>query len=123
MQHDSSRRLFSEAQLVIPGRVNSPVRAFRSVGGDPLFYDRAKDSRVWDADGNEYVDFVASWGPMILAGRRMRPVGRDGPDGLCGHRGDHERHLASAEHDGAGVRAALRHRPSTAGVGRSWTGV
>jgi len=51
---------------VIPGGVNSPVRAFKSVGCDPLFYERAKGSRVWDADGNEYIDFVASWGPMIL---------------------------------------------------------
>ncbi len=66
MRHDGSGRLFEQAKKVIPGGVNSPVRAFASVGGDPLFYDRAKGSRVWDVDGNEYVDFVASWGPMIL---------------------------------------------------------
>jgi glutamate-1-semialdehyde 2,1-aminomutase len=66
MQHSSSDSLFDRAQRVIPGGVNSPVRAFRSVGGDPLFYERAKGSHVWDVDGNEYVDFVASWGPMIL---------------------------------------------------------
>ena len=54
------------AQSVIPGGVNSPVRAFKSVGTDPIFYERAKGSRVWDADGNEYIDFVGSWGPMIL---------------------------------------------------------
>jgi glutamate-1-semialdehyde 2,1-aminomutase len=66
MQHTHSSDLFERAQRVIPGGVNSPVRAFRSVGCDPLFYERAKGSRVWDADGNEYIDFVASWGPMIL---------------------------------------------------------
>ncbi|MCK8114697.1 glutamate-1-semialdehyde 2,1-aminomutase [Anaerosoma tenue] len=66
MQHAHSSDLFVRAQKTIPGGVNSPVRAFRSVGTDPIFYDRAKGSRVWDADGNEYIDFVASWGPMIL---------------------------------------------------------
>jgi glutamate-1-semialdehyde 2,1-aminomutase len=66
MNHSRSSELFARAQRVIPGGVNSPVRAFKSVGTDPLFYERAKGSRVWDADGNEYIDFVASWGPMIL---------------------------------------------------------
>lgn len=66
MNHAHSSELFARAQRVIPGGVNSPVRAFKSVGIDPLFYDRAKGSRVWDADGNEFIDFVASWGPMIL---------------------------------------------------------
>lgn len=66
MHYDHSSDLFARAQRVIPGGVNSPVRAFRSVGRDPLFYERAKGSRVWDADGNEYIDFVGSWGPMIL---------------------------------------------------------
>ncbi len=66
MQHAESSRLFTSAKQVIPGGVNSPVRAFKSVGLDPIFYDHAKGSRVWDADGNEYIDFVASWGPMIL---------------------------------------------------------
>ncbi|KAF0208837.1 MAG: glutamate-1-semialdehyde 2 [Actinobacteria bacterium] len=66
MQHSESSRLFAEAKQVIPGGVNSPVRAFKSVGLDPVFYDHAKGARVWDADGNEYIDFVASWGPMIL---------------------------------------------------------
>lgn len=66
MIHERSAALFTAAQKSIPGGVNSPVRAFRSVGGDPLFYERAKGDRVWDVDGNEYVDFVASWGPMIL---------------------------------------------------------
>ena len=66
MQHTKSSEFFAIAQNVIPGGVNSPVRAFKSVGTDPIFYERAKGSRVWDADGNEYIDFVASWGPMIL---------------------------------------------------------
>jgi glutamate-1-semialdehyde 2,1-aminomutase len=66
MVHSRSSELFVRAQRSIPGGVNSPVRAFRSVGTDPVFYERAKGSRVWDADSNEYIDFVASWGPMIL---------------------------------------------------------
>src|SRR5574340_618924 len=66
MNHTHSSELFARAQKTIPGGVNSPVRAFKSVGIDPLFYERAKGSRVWDVDGNEYIDFVASWGPMIL---------------------------------------------------------
>ena len=66
MLHTKSSEFFAMAQNVIPGGVNSPVRAFKSVGTDPIFYERAKGSRVWDADGNEYIDFVGSWGPMIL---------------------------------------------------------
>ena len=66
MNHARSHELMAEAVRVIPGGVNSPVRAFRSVGAAPVFYDRAKGDRVWDADGNEYIDFVGSWGPMIL---------------------------------------------------------
>jgi len=61
-----SRRLFERARRVIPGGVNSPVRAFGSVGQTPRFIARAKGARVWDADGNEYLDYVGSWGPMIL---------------------------------------------------------
>lgn len=66
MNHAESQRLFAAAQLTCPGGVNSPVRAFKAVGVEPVFYDHAKGSHVWDVDGNEYVDFVASWGPMIL---------------------------------------------------------
>ncbi|MDZ4655345.1 MAG: glutamate-1-semialdehyde 2,1-aminomutase [Coriobacteriia bacterium] len=66
MNNDRSRELFAQSRRLIPGGVNSPVRAFKSVGADPVFYERAKGSRVWDADGNSYIDFVASWGPMIL---------------------------------------------------------
>ncbi len=74
MKHDRSLALFSAASRVIPGGVNSPVRAFRSVGGDPLFIQRAAGSRMWDADGNEYIDFVGSWGPMIAGHRHPRVV-------------------------------------------------
>jgi glutamate-1-semialdehyde 2,1-aminomutase len=66
MQNPNSDNYFGRACESIPGGVNSPVRAFGSVGCEPIFYERAKGSRVWDVDGNEYVDFVASWGPMIL---------------------------------------------------------
>ncbi|HNE16081.1 MAG TPA: glutamate-1-semialdehyde 2,1-aminomutase [Rhodocyclaceae bacterium] len=58
--------LFARAQRTIPGGVNSPVRAFRSVGGTPRFLQRAQGARVWDADGKEYLDYVGSWGPAIL---------------------------------------------------------
>ncbi|HEY5648375.1 MAG TPA: glutamate-1-semialdehyde 2,1-aminomutase [Nitrospiria bacterium] len=66
MKHRASTKLFTRAQKSIPGGVNSPVRAFRSVGGNPLFIKKAKGARVWDADGNSYIDYVLSWGPMIL---------------------------------------------------------
>src|SRR3569832_1596401 len=61
-----NEQLFEQSQKVIPGGVNSPVRAFKSVGGTPVFFSRAKGSRVWDADGREYIDYVGSWGPAIL---------------------------------------------------------
>ncbi len=63
---ERSRRLYEEAVRFIPGGVNSPVRSFRSVGGEPLFAARAQGARLWDADGNEYIDYISSWGPMIL---------------------------------------------------------
>jgi len=61
-----SEALFAEALQVIPGGVNSPVRAFRAVGGQPFFVNQAKGARVWDVDGNRYVDYVGTWGPAIL---------------------------------------------------------
>ena len=61
-----SRRLLESAARMIPGGVNSPVRAFRAVGGDPLFIARGEGARVWDVDGRAYIDFVGSWGPLIL---------------------------------------------------------
>jgi len=64
--YDRSRELFERSQRVIPGGVNSPVRAFRAVGGTPIFFREAHGSRLIDEDGREYVDYVGSWGPMIL---------------------------------------------------------
>jgi glutamate-1-semialdehyde 2,1-aminomutase len=64
--NDRSRELFARAQRSIPGGVNSPVRAFKSVGGDPLFIASGRGSRIVDVDGNEYIDYVGSWGPLIL---------------------------------------------------------
>lgn len=63
---EQSRRLQQRAESMIPGGVNSPVRAFKSVGGDPPFIVRGKGSHVWDADENEYIDYIGSWGPLIL---------------------------------------------------------
>jgi glutamate-1-semialdehyde 2,1-aminomutase len=64
--YERSRELRRRAEAVIPGGVNSPVRAFRAVGGDPPFITRGEGARIWDADGNEYIDYVGSWGPLIL---------------------------------------------------------
>jgi glutamate-1-semialdehyde 2,1-aminomutase len=64
-----SEELFNRAQQVIPGGVNSPVRAFRAVGGNPLFIARGEGSHIWDADGNEYLDYIGSWGPLIFGHR------------------------------------------------------
>lgn len=69
MNHKESDACFEEANTCIPGGVNSPVRAFANVNETPVFYDRAKGSHVWDVDGNEYVDFIGSWGPMIFGHR------------------------------------------------------
>ena len=66
MEPKKSQKLFQEAQKVIPGGVNSPVRAFRAVGLEPLFVSRAQGAKVYDADGRAYLDFMGSWGPMIL---------------------------------------------------------
>ncbi len=64
-----SEALFSRALKRIPGGVNSPVRAFRAVGGKPVFIERGEGSRIWDADGNEYIDYVGSWGPLLFGHR------------------------------------------------------
>jgi len=66
MNTEESKRLFSEAKKLMPGGVNSPVRAFKSVGREPLFIKRAAGSKIIDADNNEFIDYVGSWGPMIL---------------------------------------------------------
>src|SRR5690349_23574798 len=61
-----SEQLFQRAQQSIPGGVNSPVRAFKSVGGTPIFMQKAKGAYLYDVDGNRYIDYINSWGPMIL---------------------------------------------------------
>jgi glutamate-1-semialdehyde 2,1-aminomutase len=66
VSRQKSEQLFAEALKFIPGGVNSPVRAFRAVGGQPFFVNRAAGARVWDVDGNEYIDYVGTWGPAIL---------------------------------------------------------
>jgi glutamate-1-semialdehyde 2,1-aminomutase len=73
MDTKKSEKLFQRAQKTIPGGVNSPVRAFRSVGGTPIFINKAKGAYLYDADGNKYIDYIASWGPMIL-GHAFEPV-------------------------------------------------
>ena len=67
--NNKSAAMFAEAQKYIPGGVNSPVRAFKSVGGDPLFIERGDGAYIWDVDGNRYIDYVGSWGPLILGHR------------------------------------------------------
>lgn len=69
MKKDISKKLFDQATTLIPGGVNSPVRACRSVGTDPLFIDRADGAYIYDADGNRFIDYIGSWGPMILGHR------------------------------------------------------
>ena len=63
---NKSKELFERAQLFIPGGVNSPVRAFRSVGGTPIFFQSGKGSIITDVDGKDYIDYIGSWGPMIM---------------------------------------------------------
>ncbi len=74
MKTTRSGKLFRRAARVIPGGVNSPVRAFRSVGGEPLFIARARGARLRDADGNDFIDFVGSWGPMLFGHAHPRMV-------------------------------------------------
>jgi len=73
MQYQRSSRLFKEAQAVIPGGVNSPVRAFKSVGGTPIFVERAQGAYLYDVEGNKLIDYISSWGPLIL-GHAFDPV-------------------------------------------------
>src|SRR5690349_842644 len=73
MNITSSKSLFERAQRSIPGGVNSPVRAFKSVGGTPIFISKAKGAYLYDADGNKYIDYINSWGPMIL-GHAYEPM-------------------------------------------------
>src|SRR5258708_18604552 len=65
-EHTHSQEIFRRATEILVGGVNSPVRAFRAVGGDPIVVDRAAGARLWDADENEFIDYVCSWGALIL---------------------------------------------------------
>ena len=73
MIYKRSSALFAAAEQVIPGGVNSPVRAFKAVGGTPIFVKDAKGAYVYDEDGNKFIDYINSWGPMIL-GHAIEPV-------------------------------------------------
>ena len=73
MRYERSSALFAQAKQVIPGGVNSPVRAFKAVGGTPIFIQEAKGAYLFDEDGNQYIDFISSWGPLIL-GHGYQPV-------------------------------------------------
>ena len=73
MKYQRSSQLFKEASAVIPGGVNSPVRAFKAVGGTPIFVKKAEGAYIYDEDGNRLIDFINSWGPMIL-GHAFKPV-------------------------------------------------
>ncbi|MBF6600658.1 MAG: glutamate-1-semialdehyde 2,1-aminomutase [Dehalococcoidia bacterium] len=66
MAHERSREIFGQARELMPGGVNSPVRAFGAVGGEPVVMARGRGSHIWDVDGNEYIDYVGSWGPLVL---------------------------------------------------------
>jgi glutamate-1-semialdehyde 2,1-aminomutase len=74
MKREKSEALFEKAKSYFPGGVNSPVRAFRSVGGTPLFIEKGKGAHIWDADGNEFIDYCGSWGPLILGHANDRVV-------------------------------------------------
>ena len=66
MKYQRSSKLFRQAKAVIPGGVNSPVRAFKAVGGAPIFVEKAKGAYLYDVDGNRLIDYINSWGPMIM---------------------------------------------------------
>jgi glutamate-1-semialdehyde 2,1-aminomutase len=74
MNTTKSSKLFEEAQKHMPGGVNSPVRAFKSVGRDPLYIAKSKGAKMWDVDGNEFIDYIGSWGPMILGHTHPRVI-------------------------------------------------
>ena len=85
MATDKNAVLFERARALIPGGVNSPVRAFRAVGGTPRFIERAEGAYLWDANGTRYIDYIGSWGPMILGHghpRVLEAVQRAARDGF-----------------------------------------
>ena len=85
MKRTQSESLFKEAQKYIPGGVNSPVRAFKAVGGNPLFIAKGKGSRITDADGNEFIDYVSSWGPLIFGHAHPKIVDAVSQTGAVGN--------------------------------------
>ena len=96
---EKSRELFAEARDYLPGGVNSPVRAFRAVGGEPFFVSRAEGPFLWDADGNRYIDHVMSWGPMILghADREVTEAVREAAGRGSSYGAPHEGEVRIAE--------------------------
>src|SRR3546814_1641329 len=85
MNHATSHDLFTRASTLMPGGVNSPVRAFKSVGGEPFFAARAQGAYLFDVDGNRYIDYIGSWGPMIAGHAHpavIEAVTRVAADGL-----------------------------------------
>src|SRR6185436_4038621 len=74
MKLSRSNKLFKKAKKVIPGGVNSPVRAFKSVDLTPVFIKKAKEAYIWDVDGNKYIDYIGSWGPMLLGHAHPRII-------------------------------------------------
>ncbi len=84
MKTEHSSALYQQARQLMPGGVNSPVRAFRGVGGDPLFIARGEGPYLFDADGNRYVDYVLSWGPLILGHAHPAVVEAIQQQAVCG---------------------------------------
>ena len=114
-----SQELFEQALYHIPGGVNSPVRAFHGVGGDPIFIDRAAGAYFYDPDGNRYIDYVGSWGPMVLGHAHpevISAVQKVVQKGLSfgaphSHRDrDGQQGLRAGAFSGSGTHGQLRHR-------------
>jgi glutamate-1-semialdehyde 2,1-aminomutase len=122
MRTARSKRLMKRARAVIPGGVNSPVRAFRGVGGQPFFAERAAGAHVWDVDGNEYIDYVGTWGPAILghANPAIIEAVKNDPRGLTSEAADVLYHLlvmlAARDVPLSDVLDELARRQSTSGI-------
>ena len=117
-----SEALFAESLKHIPGGVNSPVRAFRGVGGQPFFAERVAGAHVWDVDGNEYIDYVGTWGPAILghANPAIIEAVKNDPRGLTSEAADVLYHLlvmlAARDVPLSDVLDELARRQSTSGI-------
>ncbi len=99
MPRNKSREAFARAKQLIPGGVNSPARAFGGVGGEPIFFARGKGAYLFDLDGNRYIDYIGSWGPMILGHwhpTRDGGAGRSNPARHELRRSDRSRERAGA---------------------------